>query len=80
MEVIEGEELDFFTKHYSASFQSKAEEIEVTTYLLGHIALSFLGEKLANIGVAASWLEMAVGLAEGTTAEQSIAIGRVWST
>lgn len=43
LQIIEGEELEFFTKHYAASFQSSAEQIEITTYLLKYIVSSPLG-------------------------------------
>lgn len=76
LELIEGEEIDFFSKHYPNSFQNPTEMVEITTYILKYISLSFLGDKLSAIGVVASWLETATALPEDNLDAQIICFSK----
>lgn len=79
LQIIEGEELDFFATHYARSFQTPLEQIEVTAYLLRFMAQSFLGEKLSNLGVVASWVEAAARLPQDNLEAQVVCFRKVYS-
>lgn len=51
-------------KHFSTSFQSQTEQIEIATFLIKYISYSAVGEKLSSLGIISSWLEMATKLPE----------------
>lgn len=62
LRIIDGEELAFFTRHYSNCFQDPIEQIEITTYLVKYIANSTICEELNNTGVISNWLDYATRL------------------
>lgn len=72
LEIIAGEELDFFARHFAGSFQNAQEQVEVSGFLVRFLAESWLGEKLSSMGVVASWVETALKLPEESLEAQIV--------
>lgn len=64
LQIIKKEELSFFTKCYSGSFQSAVEQVEITTILVELVADWERSEELVNVGVVSGWIEVAGNLRE----------------
>jgi hypothetical protein len=60
LKITKNNELEFFTSHYSNGFENAQELVDISSYMLRHIAASTLRDDLVKVRVISIWLETAV--------------------
>ena len=73
-EIINEDEIDFFTQHFKPSFKDSRELIEICKYLLEPLGDCYLKDKLLEMGILPEWIEIALNLFNSSS-DKSIPAG-----
>ena len=77
LNIIQSEEIEFFTSHFKQCFRDPEELIEICQLILEPVGESYMREKLLSIGVLGEWLEIACGMFEGPLESKLLCYGKM---
>lgn len=80
--IIQNEELDFFTNHFKKCFRDAEEMVEICTQLIAPLSKSFLKSQLIEVGIFQEWVEIGINLFEGNLENKLLSykfIGQIMS-